>query len=42
MTATASPKRSTNRPAVWGVSAISGTRTIAERPRSSAVATARR
>ena len=41
-TATASPKRSTKRPAVCGVSAISGTSTIAERPRSSAAATARR
>ena len=38
----ASPKRSTKRPAVCGVSAISGTSTIAERPRSSAAATARR
>ena len=42
MTATASPKRSTKRPAVCGVRAISGTRTMAERPRSSAAATARR
>ena len=42
MIATASPKRSTKRPAVCGVSAISGTSTIAERPRSSAAATARR
>src|ERR687891_157604 len=42
MTATASPKRSTKRPAVWGVSAISGTRTIADRPPSRAAATARR
>ena len=42
ITATKSPKRSTNRPAVCGVSAISGTSTMAERPRSSAIATDRR
>src|SRR5256885_917593 len=35
MTATWSPKRSSKRPAVCGVSAISGTSTIAERPRAS-------
>ena len=39
--ATVSPNRSTNRPAVCGVSAISGTSTMAERPRSIAAATAR-
>ena len=38
----ASPKRSSKRRAVCGVSAISGTSTIAERPGSSAAAAARR
>ena len=33
-----SPNRAVKRPTVWGVSAISGTRTIAPRPRSSAAA----
>ena len=37
-TAMRSPKRAWNRPRVCGVSAISGTRTIAPRPRSSAAA----
>ena len=42
MIATSSPKRRSNRAAVCGVSPISGTSTITERPRSSARAAARR
>ena len=41
-TATVSPKRSTKRETICGVSPISGTSTIALSPRSSARATARR
>ena len=40
-TATRSPKRSRKRPSVCGVSAISGTSTIAPRPRASAASHAR-
>ena len=40
-TATRSPKRARKRPSVCGVSAISGTSTIAPRPRASAASQAR-
>ena len=42
VSATRSPKRLRNRPIVCGVKPISGTRTIAPRPRSSAASTAAR
>ena len=41
-TATRSPKRAAKRRAVWGESAISGTRTSTVRPRASVLSAARR